>query len=129
MNVLRFTIGPRILLVVMIVIGSTFSVRGVAFYYLIATILIAPYSIYYAASMLKSRFIDIALPLVRIFLCTVAAGILLYLIKQGLFVSSVFLLLCTSFLIFLVVYSIFIYYCAPAARREFFVIFKKADNS
>jgi O-antigen/teichoic acid export membrane protein len=128
MTVLRFMIWPRLLTVIMILIGSSFSVRAVAFCYLAVTILIAPYSIYFAASMLKTRFTKIALPLVRILLCSLAPALLVYLIKLAPLEGSVFLLLFVSFLIFLIVYTFFIYYCAPTERKEFLFFLKNSEN-
>jgi O-antigen/teichoic acid export membrane protein len=128
MNVLRFMIWPRLLTVIMILIGSTFSVRAIAFCYLMVTILIVPYSIFFAASMLKTRFTKIALPLVRILLCSLAPALLVYLIKVVALEGSVFLLLFISFLIFLMVYSFFIYYCAPSERNEFLLFFKNSES-
>ena len=95
-QLLKFSTSLRVVIISMIVIGSFFSTIGIALCYMIATILITPYVLFYVSRELDKPIIFLASPLVKIFLVTVASVLLLLLVKVGLSGFNLIAVFCIS---------------------------------
>ncbi len=105
----KFSTSLRIVIIGMIIFGSFYSVKGIALCYMIATILITPYTMFYAAREIGKSFIFLAVPLLKVFAVTLLSAGLIYLIKIYLLNFNLILLLGISGILFLCLYLAFSY--------------------
>ncbi|MBP6478123.1 MAG: lipopolysaccharide biosynthesis protein [Chitinophagaceae bacterium] len=105
----KFSTALRVLIIAMIVFGSYFSVKAIAICYMIATIIITPYAIFYAAKEIGKSFIYLAAPLLKVFSVTLLSAGLIYLTKIYLLNFNLILLLGISGILFLCLYLVFSY--------------------
>lgn len=114
----KFSTLIRLFIIAMIVAGSFFSVKGVAICYMIATVLIFPYTLYYSAKQLEKPFGFLAIPLLEILAITLIGGALIYVFKLLLPNIDLALLLILSGSLFLCIYVGTSYFLTRAILKD-----------
>lgn len=124
-KLLKFSTLIRLFIVAMIVAGSFFSVKGVAVCYLIATVLIFPYTLYYSAKQLEKPIGYLAIPLFEILVVTLIGAVLIYIFKLSMTGVNLTLLLMLSGSIFLCIYLIASYFLTRTILMDCFSLITK----
>lgn len=114
----KFSTLIRLFIIAMIVVGSFFSVKGVAICYLIATVLIFPYTLFYTAKQLEKPFGFLAKPLFEILVVTTIGGVIIYFFKLSMPIMDLTLLLMLAGSIFFCIYIVTSYFLTRGILKD-----------
>lgn len=121
----KFSTLIRLFIILMIIAGSFFSVKGVAVCYMIATVTIFPYTLYYTARQLEKPVVFLARPLFEILLVTLIGGVLVYFFKLSISGLDLTALLLLSGSFFLCIYLVVAYFFAQDVLKDCFSLITK----
>lgn len=121
----KFSTLIRIFIIAMIVAGSFFSVKGVAICYLIATVIIFPYSLFYTTKQLEKPFCFLAIPLLEILVVTLIGAVLIFIFKLSMPSMDLTLLLMLAGALFLCIYFVTSYFLTRTILMDCFSLITK----